>query len=280
VFATFHRKYFGRDYSPQQSDSAIATQYFQDRPNRTALEVANYLLCAWTLIGQHDGKYGYGCCQQTDQVAEFFRYLERTDGKRGIVEDVESVYEPYWDGDEKWLLESLCRACDDREAMTKIFADEHGRITEDRQAGAQTKRSRTADAEQQRERAEKQAQAAMEAEWQARTRNPSDDDVASAVSTISSIYESALGNRNGRSSTQRQFAFACAVLEYDCPALHEYCKSHGTRSAPPDSAKPVPAKLQTRLKHEYDKFRKAVSRPASAISGSSADSPQLEHEPI
>jgi hypothetical protein len=280
VFAKCYWDYFGRDYKIQPHDEAIATRYFHDHPERTALEVANYLLRAWELSFQKDGEYGYGCCKQAKSVEGFFKWLERDDGKKGIVEDVENNFDSYWNGEDESLLKSLKELCRERQIIDEVFADVLGQISRRQQAEAEAEAQRSAEAEKEREQAEKQAEAAREAARVARMKNPSTDDLKLAVGTLSRLYETALGIRKGNRATQRQVDSAREVLGCDPPALREWYEHYGSAGlARTSSENAMPTKLRTRLKREYDELSDAVAELSSASSGPTADSAPPKESP-
>ena len=228
----------------------IATRYFQDHPERTALEVANYLVRAWALKDQQDGDYGYGCCKQASSVPGFFNYLEREDGKRGIAEDMESRFNCYWGCDEEWLIKSLSEACDNQEVVDDVFADVYDQIKEQKKAEAEDEANRM-------EEAEKQEKAVR----QALIDNPSPGDLASARDVLQKAYQVALGIRGGLSVPDNQVGLSCRILGCDLPVLREwYAHGTGKRTATTDSEDAVPDNLRIRLKNEYDDISKVVAK--------------------
>lgn len=280
VFEKLYRQFFDRDYNIQPHDEAIAIRYFRDHPARTALEVANYLVCAWSLRDEQDGDYGYGCCKAAKSVEGFFKYLERDDGKNGIVEDVENNFDCYWNGEDESLLKSLKEICPKNQIINEVFADVVGQISRSQQAEAEAEAQRSAEVEKEREQAEKQAEAAREAARVARMNNPSADDLKLALGTLSSLYETALGIRKGNRATQRQVDFAREVLRCDPPALREWYEHYGSGGlARTSSENAVPTELRTRLKRESDELSDVVAELSSASSGPTADSTLPKESP-
>ena len=256
LFSDCYWDYFGRNHKVQQQDVDIATRYFQGHPERTALEVANYLFRAWQLSSENDGPYGFGCCKQAKSVAGFFKYLERDDGKRGIVEDVEGQFDSYWSCEEEWLLRSLRKVCHDNEVIKNVFADELGQINEQMKAEDEAEDKRSAEAKKQREQTGKRA----EAERLARIENPSRGDLVAARDNLLRAYRIALGTLKGLSAPFGRVDYSCKMLGCDPPALREWYEHYDSRGrAPTNSEDAVPDKLRIRLQDEYDDISEAVA---------------------
>ncbi len=243
VFVEFYVQYFDRDYQVKPQDMQTATQYFEKHPDRSALEVANYLLRAWELSDQKDGEYSYGCCKQAKTVAGFFKFLERDDEKRGIADDVESRFNSYWNCDKEWLLKSLGKSCGNQPLISEIFSQEADQIRKRKTADRQAKSRHRALTDQEPLQADQQREAAR----QAQIANPTEQDLKSARETVYQAYQVALGLSKRHPVPQTHVDFNCRILGLDLPAIREwYSECHG-RPTSGDTEPDIPSKLRERL---------------------------------
>ncbi len=243
---------FGAEYGCGQEDLNVARRFFQLHRERSALQLANYLIRAWKLTFQKSGAYTFPCCKQGKTVRGFFKWFEPADGKHGIATDVENFHGSYWDDDQAWLIERLIYVCPDAKAILRdVFSAELAQADLDEKGELEEAAKREREAARQREQARQQEDAKLDA----RIKNPSKDDRKQSLETIQRALEIALGSSSGLPPSPARLDFAVKILGVDLPALLEWFESYGGRMSSPDtSGKKLPDELVDRLRHELEEI--------------------------
>ena len=277
-FGSLYKKSFHREYNRGEQDRKIAIAHFTAHPNRQALEVANYLACAWQLRDECDGNYNYGCCKKAKSIAGFFKFFEREDGKNGILEDVESVYCEFLNCDEGELIRELKENSGSEEIVQRVFSEEISQIREQKSANHRVAPESVPKQEyKHRDFAERtEAENGAEERIDEQRSTPTVQEVQRASDIITAKYRRALGEDVRSSATQRSVAEALKVIGFHGKELLEWHEEHGHKllssKSETDSSS---SKLAKRLRQEDSEFKAFLAKNFSRkeTDDDSADEP-------